>query len=150
TGNLADLPITPFAEVRIDDALHLIASAMAVCVVLHECSGHSAEGALLFTLLSYLWTNASMRIGRDLVSLLTRLLKADTGQPLLVILADSDAPIFAVHADADEERLGLFSHPNAEALNLAPLPYVHLPLRWVLQPPDHFVGKHAHPFARLQ
>src|SRR5262249_13787701 len=144
-GDLCNLPIMPFGEIMIDDPLHFVARTMAICVVGHECSGNSAEGASFLPLLSYLRPNASMAIAHDLIGPIARLLETDARQSPLIILADADTSVFAVHADADEERFCLFPHPNAEALNLAPLPYVHLPLRWVLQPLNHLVGKHAHP-----
>src|SRR5262249_41045501 len=101
TPDVGDLAVMPVCEVYIDLTLIFPASAVVLRVVLHECSGHSAEGAFLLPLLSLLRTNAAMGIGHDGLCL-----RASVGKAEQVIRwLESDPAIFAVDTDADEERL---------------------------------------------
>src|SRR5262245_12546420 len=52
TSDLTNLPIMPFSEIDIDQALHLTARAMVLGIVLHEGFSHSAEDALCLSLFS--------------------------------------------------------------------------------------------------
>src|SRR4029434_6497585 len=95
------LAIAPFSEVPIDPALHRITGAMAMCVVSHECSGHSADGALHLAFLSQLGSNAALSIGHEGFRHRTSVGKTE----LIICPLKSDAAIFAVDARADKEGL---------------------------------------------
>src|SRR5262249_1447774 len=85
----------------IDLPLHLYTGAMFLREVLHEVTGHSPEGILLFPLLSLLWTNAAMSISHDGFRFRTSIGKTEQ----IIRWLNSDALILAVDPCADEEGL---------------------------------------------
>ena len=60
----------PVSKIDVDPALHLIARAMVLRIVLHESSGDSSECARLLASLPLLWANTGLGVGEDLLRLL--------------------------------------------------------------------------------